>query len=254
MAVASRPPQSAPAAAGRPVTTRRLGARALPGKAIVPLLIALAIALQGSCRRDTREDVDAIRGLVAREADATNAKDLKALTEVWSQDKGILLFDVPPPGRFEGWEQIGRLFKDFFDRFSEVRLTFDNIRVEVEGGIGYATYDWAMTGRMGEYALDDRGQATAIYRKEKAGWRLVHAHYSSLPPASTDQTAAAAAPATPGQAGPAQPGSAQAGAAKAGPTRGAPKPTAPGSQPVPSGSPAGAPAGSASPGPASPPR
>jgi len=216
----------------------------LPDKAIVALLIAPAIVLQASCRRDTREDVDAIRGLVAREADATNAKDLKALTEVWSQDKGILLFDVPPPGRFEGWEQIGRLFKDFFERFSEVRLTFDNVRVEVEGGIGYATYDWAMTGRMGEYALDDRGQATAIYRKEKGGWRLIHAHYSSLPPASTDQTVAAAAP-----AGPAQPG-----AAKAGPTRAAPKPPAPGSQPVPSGSPAGAPAGSPSPGAASPPR
>ena len=229
MAVASRPPQSGPAAASRPAARRRLGAPTLPGKAIVALLIAPAIALQASCRRDTREDVDAIRGLVAREADANNAKDLKALTEVWSQDKGILLFDVPPPGRFEGWEQIGRLFKDFFERFSEVRLTFDNVRVEVEGGIGYATYDWVMTGRMGEYALDDRGQATAIYRKEKGGWRLIHAHYSSLPPASTDQTAAAAAPAGPAQPGAAQPGAAQTGAAKAGPTRAAPKPPAPGS-------------------------
>ncbi len=240
MAVASRPQQPASAAASRPATKCRLGALRLPGKVMVALLIAPALALQASCRRDTREDVDDIRGLVAREADATNAKDLKALTEVWSQDKGILLFDVPPPGRFEGWEQIGRLFKDFFDRFSEVRLTFDNVRVEVEGGIGYATYDWAMTGRMGEYALDDRGQATAIYRKEKGGWRLVHAHYSSLPPAATDQTAAAAAPATPGQAG----------SAKAGPTRATPKPIGPGSQPVPSGAPAGSP----SPGPASPPR
>src|SRR5207245_7775976 len=131
----------------------------------------------------------AVRSLVARETAATNAKDLKALGEIWSQNKGILLFDVPPPGRFQGWDKVGRLFKDFFERFSEIHLSVGNVQVEVSGRMAYATYDWMMTGRMGDYAVDDRGEATAIYRKEDGSWRLVHAHYSSVPPALADQRA-----------------------------------------------------------------
>src|SRR2546428_13790292 len=44
-----------------------------------------------------------------------------------------------------------------------------------------------MTGRHGSYVLEDRRQATAIYRKEGGQWRLVHAHYSPVPPALAGQ-------------------------------------------------------------------
>jgi len=152
-------------------------------------LAALLSALTGACGIGAGKDAEAVRALVAREASATNAKDLKALGEIWSQDRGILLFDVPPPGRFQGWDTIGRLFKDFFDRFSEIHLSFDNVQVVVDGTMAYATYDWTMTGRMGEYAVNDRGEATSVYRKEQGGWRLVHLHYSSVPPALADQPA-----------------------------------------------------------------
>src|SRR5438034_422293 len=132
-------------------------------------------------------DSEAIRGLVAKEVAAINAKDLPALSEIWSKDKDILMFDVPPPGRFQGWDQIGRLWKDFFDKVTEIRLTVDAVRAEAQGSLGYATYDWSMTGRLGSYALEDRGQATAIYRKEGGQWRLIHVHYSPVPPALAGQ-------------------------------------------------------------------
>ncbi|HEU4403240.1 MAG TPA: nuclear transport factor 2 family protein [Candidatus Polarisedimenticolia bacterium] len=159
----------------RPAAARRFVALAL---IIVPALVSIP-----ACRSGGEADADAIRALVAREIEATNHKDLKALAQIWSQEKGILLFDVSPPGRFEGWESIGHLFKSFFDSFSEIHLTCEGVKVQVQGGIGFATYEWAMTGRMGDYDVNDRGQATAVYKKEKDGWRLVHAHYSSVPPA-----------------------------------------------------------------------
>ncbi|MBI1951039.1 MAG: nuclear transport factor 2 family protein [Acidobacteria bacterium] len=155
----------------------------------------------------SRADTDAIRALVAREVAAINARDVRTLSEIWSQDNHALLFDVPPPGRFEGWEQIQRQWTVFFDRASEIQLTVGALRAEAEGPLGYATYDWAMTGRIGSYVLDDRGQATAIYRREKRGWRLVHAHYSPIPPAP-----AARGPAD-GSAGPASGAGRPAGAA-----------------------------------------
>jgi ketosteroid isomerase-like protein len=141
---------------------------------------SLLLPLLASCSGNTG-DLESIRALVAREVEAVNKKDLKTLSEVWSQASGISLFDVPPPGRFAGWEAIGRQFNDFFDKFSEIHLGVENVKVEVSGPIGYATYDWMMSGRMGDYALNDRGQATAIYRKEGGTWRLVHLHYSSVP-------------------------------------------------------------------------
>lgn len=165
--------------------------------------LALGIAACGNARADT----DAVRNLVEREAAAINGKDLNALSEIWSQDKDILLFDVPPPGRFEGWDQIGRLWKTFFDRVSDIHLTVGAVRADVQGSLAYATYDWSMTGRLGDYPLQDRGQATAIYRKEDGRWRLIHAHYSPVPPALVGLEPAA------GGANPSGPPAAASGAA-----------------------------------------
>src|SRR2546428_6016608 len=159
------------------------------GRSVPPALATCvlfgAAALLGC--GDGRADADAIRSLVNREVAAINGKDLRALSEIWSKDKDILMFDVPPPGRFQGWDQIGRLWKDFFDKVTEIHLTVDAVQAEAQGTLGYATYDWSMTGRLGSYALEDRGQATAIYRKEGGQWRLIHAHYSPVPPALAGQ-------------------------------------------------------------------
>lgn len=160
---------------------------------------ALLLLSAAGCNRP-RGDAEAIRALVAREVTAINARDMRALSEIWSRDGQALLFDVAPPGRFQGWEQIQRQWSGFFDRASEIHLTVEALHTAAEGSLGYATYDWTMTGRMGSYAIDDRGQATAIYRREKEGWKLVHAHFSPVPPSP-----AAAAPAG-GSAAPAGPG------------------------------------------------
>ena len=136
-----------------------------------------------ACGGDPEADAGAIQALVRKEAAAVNARDLNQLAEIWSEAPEILLFDVPPPGRFRGWEQVARVFNEFFDRFSGISLTVAEVEVGVEGDLAYASYDWTLTGTMGEVAVRDRGQATSIYRREESGWRLVHAHYSPVPAA-----------------------------------------------------------------------
>src|SRR5947208_4388759 len=98
-------------------------------------LLLAALALPGALLGcgDGRADADAIRSLVNREVAAINGKDLRALSEIWSKDKDILMFDVPPPGRFQGWDQIGRLWKDFFDKVTEIQLTVAAVRTEAQG-------------------------------------------------------------------------------------------------------------------------
>jgi ketosteroid isomerase-like protein len=171
------------------------------GKA-APAALAVAILAAAGCSSRAGNEA-AIRALLDKEVKAINARDLKALGEVWAQDDAILLFDVEPPGRFQGWEGIGRQWRDFFAAVSELSLKVETVRVQAAGDLGFATYDWTLTGRMGDYALDDRGQATAVYRRGDAGWRLVHAHYSAVPGAPDGEAAAARPPA--GAAGPTAP-------------------------------------------------
>ncbi|HKB07325.1 MAG TPA: nuclear transport factor 2 family protein [Candidatus Polarisedimenticolia bacterium] len=211
----------------------------LPSIAPVACLLVALFALTLTACGSAQADSEAIRALVTREVTAINKKDLRTLSEIWSSDKKILMFDVPPPGRFQGWDQIGSLWKDFFDRVNEIHLTVDAVQAEAQGTLGYATYDWAMTGRLGTYPLEDRGQATAIYHKEGKSWKLIHAHYSPVPPALVGQDAAAAGAASTGGS-PSSPGG--PGAPGASPRPGGPTPAAHAS-PRPSGSPAAAPRG-----------
>ena len=194
------------------------------------LLLSVFLAAMSACGH-ARADADAIRSLVTREVAAINGKDLRALADIWSHDKNILLFDVPPPGRFQGWDQIGHLWKDFFDRVADIHLTVDAVQAEAEGSLGYATYDWAMTGRLESYPLEDRGQATAIYRKEDGHWRLIHAHYSPVPPALAGQEI---------PAGGVPPAGGPSPAAGPSPRPGLPAPvgTSPAGSPAPAGTPA----------------
>ncbi len=155
-----------------------------------------------ACGPDAAQDEAAVRAVIDREVAAFNGEDLKALSEIWAQNEEITLVDVPPPGLFDGWSRIAGAFRDFFDRVSEIHLTVDDVRIRVSGDIAYATYGWAMTGKVGERPLVDRGRATAVYRRVDGGWRMVHAHYSPVPPAlalETETEPPAAAPGGEGQ-------------------------------------------------------
>jgi uncharacterized protein (TIGR02246 family) len=193
--------------------THRPGPAASARRAAV-VLLAATIAASAACRGSTG-GTDEVKALVARQVEAINGRDMQGLARVWSQQDDILLFDVAPPGRFKGWPEIARSFNNLFEKAGELHMTVENVEVRDGGGtLATATYDWVLSGKVGETPLEDRGQATEIYRHEKDGWRLMHAHYSAVPPGAAP--AAAASSAAPTAAGPAT------GAAPANPP--APKP------------------------------
>lgn len=155
----------------------------------MPALV-FAILLLGCGGAPGAEEV---RTLVNHEVEALQAHDIKGLERIWSERPDIVLIDVTPPGRFEGWTAIARALGDFMTRTSDVRMTVERLNVEARGDLAVATYDWTMTGKVGEQSLEDRGAATSIYRKEEAGWRLVHAHYSASPRGAAPAPAGAGA-------------------------------------------------------------
>jgi len=175
--------------------THRPGPAASTRRAAVTLLAA-AMAAMAACRGGGSGGSEEVKTLVAKQVEAINGRDMQALARIWSQQDDILLFDVAPPGRFHGWPEIARSFNNLFEKASDLKMTVENVQVQDGGALATATYDWAMTGKVGESALQDRGQATEVYRREKDGWKLMHAHYSTSPPASEAAAIpAAAAPA-----------------------------------------------------------
>lgn len=174
------------------VPSGRIGRRLRLRSVVAPL--AVSLALLAGCRGGGA-DAGAIKDLVQREAAAVSARDMQALSQIWSQSDDILLFDVAPPGRFQGWPAIARSFNDFFLRLSDVSMGIDNLQVTVDGALAAATYDWTLAGSLDGRKLSDHGQATAVYRREKDGWRLVHAHYSPAPRGAVAPAAAGTNPA-----------------------------------------------------------
>ena len=186
--------------------THRPGPAASARRAAAVLLAAAMLVVTAACRGGAG-GTDEVKALVAKQVEAINGRDMQALARIWSQQDDILLFDVAPPGRFKGWPEIARSFNTLFEKAGELHMTVENLEVREAGGtLATATYDWVLSGKVGETPLEDRGQATEIYRHEKDGWRLMHAHYSAVPAAAGPAAAAAAAaPAAPSAAKPAAP-------------------------------------------------
>jgi len=175
--------------------THRPGPAASARRAAVMLLAAAMLVATAACRGDAG-GADEVKALVARQVEAINGRDMQALARIWSQQDDILLFDVAPPGRFKGWTEIARSFNNLFEKAGELHMTVENVQVQESGGtLATATYDWVLSGKVGETPLEDRGEATEIYRHEKDGWKLMHAHYSAVPPGAAAAAAASAAPA-----------------------------------------------------------
>ena len=151
----------------------------------MPFAALPGLVLVLGCGGGSSADADAVRHLVTREAEAMQGHDLKTLEGLWSESPDILLYDVAPPGRFQGWPAIARTYNDFLGRTSDLKIGVDHLRVDVDGTMAVATYDWTLSGRLDEAKLQDRGATTAVYRKEKTGWKLVHAHVSAAPRGET---------------------------------------------------------------------
>jgi ketosteroid isomerase-like protein len=147
----------------------------------MPLAALPGLVLVLGCGGASSADADAVRQLVTREAEAMQGHDLKTLEGLWSESPDILLVDVAPPGRFQGWPAIARTYNDFLSHTSDLTIGVDHLRVDVDGSLAVATYDWTLSGRLDDAKLQDKGATTAVYRKEKTGWKLVHAHVSAAP-------------------------------------------------------------------------
>jgi len=145
------------------------------------LLRALPAALLCSGAAAADSDHDQIAALIRKYAASIDAADTNLASEVWSDSPDVSF--IHPLG----WEHsLAEIKQNVYGRimggmFSRRKLEPQNPAIHVYGDAGWSEFVWNFNAvRAGSgAALHTTGRETQIYRREPAGWRLVHVHYSS---------------------------------------------------------------------------
>ena len=142
-------------------------------------------AAGGSDAPDNSIAVAEIKALIAKYAESVDDADTTLASQVWSASPDVSF--IHPLGHEHGLEQIKEnVYKRLMgETFSERKLSVHDVSVSVFGDAAFAEFYWdfAAKFRKDGSPLATHGRETQVYRKEQGAWRLVHVHYSAMPPA-----------------------------------------------------------------------
>ena len=132
----------------------------------------------------SRSDEVQIRQLIGKYAKSVSDADTNLAAEVWWNSPEVSF--IHPLGHEHGFEQIKQ---NVYERlmgglFSERKLTPRDIAVHVDGTCAWAEFNWDFVGknRKDGSPVTTHGRETQIYSRIDGRWRLVHVHYSEMPP------------------------------------------------------------------------
>jgi uncharacterized protein (TIGR02246 family) len=142
--------------------------------------IAMATCVTATPVQASSADETAIRALETRFAAAFNAKDIDAIMKVYVPDDSLLVFDVVPPRQFAGAKAYRKDWEGFLGQFKgPPKFEITDLHVVTAGPLAYSHSIQHVGG------TDTKGQPiditvrdTAVYRKIKGNWLIVHEHVS----------------------------------------------------------------------------
>ncbi|HYL63548.1 MAG TPA: aminopeptidase P N-terminal domain-containing protein [Candidatus Methylomirabilis sp.] len=142
-------------------------------------------AKEDASPRDTASDIDAIKGQVAKYARSVDDVDLALAAQVWWDSPEVSF--VHPLGHDRGFEQIKA---DIYQKimggfFTDRHLSPRDIAVHLYRDSAVVEFYWDFTAKMKKDGspVTTHGRETQIYERIQGIWRLVHVHYSPVPPA-----------------------------------------------------------------------
>jgi Xaa-Pro aminopeptidase len=144
---------------------------------------------EGSNPLESKDASDEIKSLIVKYARSVSDADTDLATQVW-WDSPEASF-IHPLGHEHGFEQIKEdVYKKLMGgMFSERKLSAHDIAVQVLGDAAVAEFYWDFAAKLRKDGspVTTHGRETQVYRKMADGWRLVHVHYSAMPPAAPRQ-------------------------------------------------------------------
>jgi Xaa-Pro aminopeptidase len=138
---------------------------------------------------ETLPDSGAIQSLIEKYAKSIDEADTTLAAQVWLDSPDVSF--IHPLGHEHGFEQIKQnvYMRLMGETFSERKLNVHDVSVHVYGDAALAEFYWdfAAKFRKDGSPLTTHGRETQLYRKEQGAWRLVHVHYSGMPPTAQRQ-------------------------------------------------------------------
>ncbi len=146
-------------------------------------LAAMFVFLSAAALAQQPADRQQIQGLIEKYAQSIDAADTTLAAEVWSQSPDVSF--IHPQGHEHGFDQVRQNIygRAMGEPFSERKLSVKDVAIHVYGDAAWAEFYWDFAAKLrkGGMLVHTSGRETQIYRKEPAGWRLVHVHYSGMP-------------------------------------------------------------------------
>jgi len=91
----------------------------------------------------------------------------------------LVVFDLSTPREFDGPKAVRADFQNAFDAFKNAKIEFINLHVTTDGKMAVAesVQHITATDKSGK-PIDSIFRVTDVWRKEKGGWKIIHAHIS----------------------------------------------------------------------------
>jgi tetratricopeptide (TPR) repeat protein len=118
---------------------------------------------------------------------AWNTCDLDLAAALFVPGPQATYYSSERPGRIEGSDDVMAHHRAFGfvpqGKAADARLWLGELDIREEGPVAWATATWFFDRDVASAAAPQRGPVTFVLQRAADGWRIVHAHFSSDPPA-----------------------------------------------------------------------
>ena len=153
--------------------------------AILVVFLALFSSKPASPQAGSEAESEKIRTIIKKYEKSIADADTTLASQIWSQTTDVSF--IHPRGHEHGREEIKRNVyeKLMRDVFSERKLSCSDISIHIYKDAAWAEFNWVFVAKLRSNGSPVRteGRETQVYQKTDRGWRLVHVHYSGMPPA-----------------------------------------------------------------------
>ncbi|MDQ6933676.1 MAG: nuclear transport factor 2 family protein [Candidatus Eremiobacteraeota bacterium] len=134
-------------------------------------------------------DTSAVQAQLVASAAAFEHHDLRALAKTFINDDSLMIFEGGEVNR--GWiDYRDNHIKPELAEIKVVHYTLTEIHPHIDGNTAWATFHYHIAGSTAKRTFDSYGIGTAIFRKVKGTWRIVHWHSTKSPKQPTTHVGA----------------------------------------------------------------
>jgi ketosteroid isomerase-like protein len=135
----------------------------------------------------SENDETLIQRAVYKAFEIGKSKDLQSIQSMHFNDKRFSKFGDTPPYMRMDFNEACMHEELYFASVSDYNFKIEELRVDVFGDIGIATFliehtgmlvdDYSFTGR----TMSVKSRATMVFQKKNSQWLIIHEHFSKIP-------------------------------------------------------------------------